>query len=238
MYNIIRKLIERGARIRHTAAALLLVFFVSGCSVNAVRVKLEKNGNENDTEKVKIETPVITGMKKSFTDEINAQMSDIITSKTESFRETAQKTQNDRSCKAELEISTEVKYNKKNLLSFVIEAYEYTSGFNGASSRYAVTIDAAEKKQLQLCDLFCDEEYKDMLNARLEKLSLTDEYSDIWEKPVVGEAQNENFYLSNGGLVLYYKPYELSYYSRGFVEFTIPYSELYGYLKSEYAVLY
>ena len=77
-----------------------------------------------------------------------------------------------------------------------------------------------------------------MLNARLEKLSLTDEYSDIWEKPVVGEAQNENFYLSNGGLVLYYKPYELSYYSRGFVEFTIPYSELYGYLKPEYAVLY
>ena len=53
MYNIIRKLIERGARIRHTAAALLLVFFVSGCSVNAVRVKLEKNGNENDTEKVR-----------------------------------------------------------------------------------------------------------------------------------------------------------------------------------------
>lgn len=238
MYNIIKRLIRSGGKIKYTAAALLLVFFMSGCSVNAVRVKLEKYEAENDAEKVKTETPVITGMKKSFTDEINAQMSDIITSKTESFRETAQKTQNDRNAKAELEISTEVKYNKKNLLSYVIEAYEYTSGFNGAASRYAVTIDAAEEKQLQLCDLFCDDEYKDMLNARLEKLSLTDEYSDIWEKPVIGEAQNESFYLSDGGLVLYYKPYELSYYSRGFVEFTIPYSELYGYLKPEYAVLY
>ena len=77
-----------------------------------------------------------------------------------------------------------------------------------------------------------------MLNARLATISLKVEYADIWEQPVIGEEQNECFYLTDDGLVIYYPPYELSYYARGFVEFVIPYSELYGYLKPEYVLLY
>lgn len=220
------------------AAAVACAVLVGGCAVNGVRVKTEKFAEETESESIKTETPVISGMKKDFTDEINARLADVISAKTDSFKEAAKKCEKDRNTKAELEINAEVKFNKKNLLSVVLESYEYTSGLNGSSARYAVTLDALGEKQLELCDLFCDDEYKNMLNARLEKLSLSDEYSDIWEKPTVNEAQNGDFYLSDGGLVIYYQPYELSYYSRGFVEFTIPYSDLYGYLKPEYAGLY
>ena len=235
MYNIIKKLTVAKVKI---ISALLAAVLVCSCTVNGVRVRLEKSAEETETEVINTETPVVSGMKKSYTDELNSQFSDIISEKTESFKQTANKTVQDRNGKAELKIEGEVKFNKKNLLSIVLESYEYTSGLNGSSARCAVTTDVSEEKQIMLCDLFCDDEYRDLLNARLEKLSLSEEYSDIWEKPTITEAQNESFYLSDNGLVIYYQPYELSYYSRGFVEFTIPYSDLYGYLKPEYALLY
>lgn len=227
-----------GARVRNAAFAAVLALVMCGCSANGVRVKLEKSETENESEQIITETPIVSGMSKDFLNEINAQLAEVIAEKTESFDEAAKRTQNDRNGKASLEITAEVMYNKKRLLSLVMESHEYTSGFNETQSRYAVTIDAAEEKQLCLSDLFCDDEYKNMLNARLEKLSLSDEYSDIWDKPTIGEEQNESFYLSDKGLIIYYRPYELSYYSRGFVEFTIPYSDLYGYLDPQYAALY
>ena len=73
-----------------------------------------------------------------------------------------------------------------------------------------------------------------MLNSRLEKMSRQAEYSDLWEKPIITDAQNEYFYFNDKGIVIFYPPYELSYYARGFVEFVIPYEDLYGYLKPEY----
>ncbi|MBQ3471379.1 MAG: DUF3298 domain-containing protein [Clostridia bacterium] len=61
-----------------------------------------------------------------------------------------------------------------------------------------------------------------------------DEYAELWEKPVIKDTSQTNFYIEDGKLVLYYQPYDLSYYARGFVEFRLPLKELSGYLKEEY----
>ena len=52
------------------------------------------------------------------------------------------------------------------------------------------------------------------------------------------DEQNEYFYFTDKGIVIFYPPYELSYYSRGFVDFTIDYEDLYGYIKPEYSRKY
>ena len=61
-----------------------------------------------------------------------------------------------------------------------------------------------------------------------------DEYSDLWEKPQIKESNQRDFYVTQQGLVIFYQPYDLSYYARGFVEFTIDYADISGYLKEEY----
>ena len=129
-------------------------------------------------------------------------------------------------------------FNKNGLYSMISESFEYTEGTYGVSQRRVLNVDVNSSKLLLLKDIFSDEAYIDMLNSKLKKISKEAMYSDLWEMPVIGEEQNEYFYFDDKGLVIFYPPYELSYYARGFVEFIIPYSELYGYLKPEYSVLY
>lgn len=217
---------------------MLLITLFYGCTFGGVKVTKEIEENETENEIIFIETPKIKGMGEEFSNTINQQIEESIKAKKENFLDRAKATKEERDKKAKLEISQKVTYNKNDLLSIVSECFEYTSGLTGAVSRMVVNIDTKSEKRIYLKDLFNDEEYIEFLNAKLLKMSEKEEYSDIWEKPVIEEAQNEYFYLADDGLVIFYPPYELSYYARGFVEFCIPYSELYGYLKPEYTVLY
>ena len=59
-----------------------------------------------------------------------------------------------------------------------------------------------------------------------------EEYGELWQKPEI--KKNQDFYITDDDLVIYYQPYELSYYARGFIEFPIRLIELKGYLKEDY----
>lgn len=237
MYNTLKNVFHK-REVRVFLCGVLCAVILCGCTLNRIDVDFKTDSSENETVIIHTEIPVVKGMNEEFCGQINTEYSEYTQSRINSFNENAVNTEGEREGKARLNITQEVKFNKKKLLSIVGECFEYTSGMTGAMSRIAVNIDTESEKRIYLCDLFNDEEYVDMLNARLEKISDSDKYSDIWEKPVIGEAQNENFYFADDGLVIYYPPYELSYYARGFVEFTVPYSELYGYLKPEYSELY
>lgn len=216
-------------------AALLLC----GCSSQRVDMKLTDNEYETDLQVVRLEIPSFKRLgSNELCDEINDKYRSFSDGLLNSFITNSENASEKRTGKSRLEMKQEEKYNKNGLYSLVSEIYEYTDGVYGTSKRNVLNVDVVNSKELYLKDLFNDDEYSDMLNARLEKLSKDAVYSDLWEKPTIGEEQNECFYFSDKGLVVFYPPYELSYYARGFVEFTIPYSELYGYLKPEYAALY
>ena len=239
MYNTLKGVSSRKIKAGIIITSLIMLMTViCGCSLNSVRVNIIKDEREGDNEIINVEIPQISGMSEEFCDNLNNELKNYANDKIEAFIDEAQKTHQERDGKAKLDTEQKVKFNKKNFLSVIGDSFEYTSGMTGAASRVALNIDTESEKRLYLCDLFNDEEYVGMLNARLDEISIGEEYADIWERPVIGEEQNECFYLSDNGLVIYYPPYELSYYARGFVEFTIPYSELYGYLKPEYAILY
>lgn len=229
MYNIIKRII-----LIFTASLLLV-----SCEKNAVKIKTSINSYETDNEIVYIELPKISGLKdEKFEDELNSEYEKRYEEMLNSYLDSSEKTKSERNKKSELIVKQRVSYNKNNLVSIISESYKYTDGFNGQSVRYVNNIDTKNNKKLLLSDIFNDDGYKEMLNQRLEKISLDEKYSDLWERPKIGEKQNEYFYFTDKGLVVFYPPYELSYYSRGFVEFTIPYENLYGYLNPEYSVLY
>ncbi len=217
----------------------LCVFTVCGCSSNKVKLQTENSNYETENEIIYIEIPEFKGLgNKEFDDEISSNYENYSKDLLNSFIKNSEEQAENRAGKSKLEVKQEEKYNKNGLYSLISEIYEYTEGTYGVSRRRILNVDIENSKVLLLEDLFNDDKYIDMLNSKLEKLSEDSMYSDLWEKPVINEEQNEYFYFDDKGLVIFYPPYELSYYARGFVEFTIPYSELYGYLKPEYSVLY
>ncbi len=202
-------------------------------------MKLINKDYETESQIVYLEIPGFSGLgTKEFSDEISSDYEEFSNNLLNSFIDDSNDLSDKRTGKSKLEMKQEEKYNKNGLYSLISEIYEYTEGTYGVSKRRVLNVDVNNSKVLLLADLFSDEEYIKMLNSKLEKLSQDSVYSDLWEKPVITEEQNEYFYFDDKGLVIFYPPYELSYYARGFVEFTIPYSELYGYLKPEYSVLY
>lgn len=209
------------------------------CSSNKVKLKIENSSYETENEIIHIEIPEFRGLgEKEFNDEMSSNYESYSRDLLNSFIKDSEEQAENRAGKSKLEMKQEEKYNKNGLYSLISEIYEYTEGTYGVSRRRILNVDIENSKVLLLEDLFNDDKYIDMLNSKLEKLSEESVYSDLWEKPVINTEQNEFFYFDNKGIVIFYPPYELSYYARGFVEFTIPYSELYGYLKPEYSVLY
>lgn len=202
-------------------------------------MELTNKDYETDNEIIYLEIPSFKGLgTKELSEEISNDYENFSQELLNSFIDTSNKSTEYRTGKSKLEMKNSIKYNKNGLFSLVGEIYKYTQGAYGSSDRRIINVDIKNSKVILLEDLFSDDEYIEMLNSKLEKLSQDAMYSDLWEKPIITDKQNEFFYFDDKGLVIFYPPYELSYYARGFVEFTIPYSELYGYLKPEYSMLY
>ena len=52
--------------------------------------------------------------------------------------------------------------------------------------------------------------------------------------PLITEDTENNYYITDEDLVIFFPPYTLSYYAKGFIEFNIRLTEIEGMLKDEY----
>lgn len=130
-----------------------------------------------------------------------------------------------------IEADTEITHNDGRIVSMVFEGEAFDGSVHGEKFRICKTVDLKQKKLISLDELFSGEGWKQMLNNKMKTLAETDgDYSELWEIPSVELLKPENFYLKNNSLVLYFPPYELSYYRRGYVEFEFEADEFAGYL--------
>lgn len=221
-------------------AAVLAAAALGGCSVtkDTASISIEKVEYETDAASVYAERPSFAFMKnKELMDELNDAYEEETDAALVAFdtksKDCEQLTGGN---KCVFEIRQDVKYNKNDFISIVTETYEYTGGAHGSTVWAAKNIDTANGETVELADLFADDKYKDELNRLITDMvvSKSDEYSDLWEKPQIKDSNQTDFYVTDDALVIYYQPYDLSYYARGFVEFPIPYEEISGYLKEEY----
>lgn len=138
--------------------------------------------------------------------------------------------------KPQLQFKQIVQNNENGILSIVTEKYTYISGLHGNTWRTARTYDKEKDSIIRLGDLFLEKNYHKILNEKISDIieNKPDTYHDLWEMPVVDEKCENNFYLDSGNVIIFYEPYELSYYARGVVEFSIPIEEIRGYIKEEY----
>ena len=178
--------------------------------------------------------PRLTGFSdKAFQERINEEYEEIIEDLLEEFSENAKETGDS----STFSVVTTEYCNENGFFSAITEIESCTRNANRMLHRIGKNIDTGLCREIPLSELFADDTYIDMLNARLsETVSANPErYSGLWAQPKLCESQD--YYINEGTLVLYYPPYELSYYERGFVEIPLTLADMSGYLKPEYRKL-
>lgn len=227
-------------KIGYISLLLVITLLLTACAAGG-RTEITSATNEYETDYSTVETEIIAlqGLKdKDFESKINADIEESIESAVVAFDTNAQ---NDTAAlkggnKCVFETVWHSKYNEKDFVSQVEERYTYMGGAHGETAWLSRNIDIAASKEVRLADLFQDNSYITALNRLIDE-EIADsggKYADLWEKPEIKESNQTDFYIHDDDLVIYYQPYDLSYYARGFVEFEIDLEDLSGYLKEEY----
>lgn len=219
---------------------LTALIVLCGCSQSKTAwIKLTPRQYETDISTVDAQELSLSGMKDSeFETELNQKFSEELSSALVGFDTLAQENSGNVTMgnKSVFNNRWEEKRNNSDFLSLVNEQYMYLGGAHGNTAWYPSNIDALNNKIIKLDDLFTDSGYKDTLNRLITELveQNPDEYADLWEKPEIRDSHQNDFYIDDSHLVIFFQPYELSYYARGFVEFPIKLEDLSGSLKEEY----
>lgn len=231
--------------LKHTAAAAkilplmcICLMLAAACTAGrAAVIKISSSEYETENSAAYAETAEFSGMKnRDFQKELNENIKKDINGALISFDTmVSQSSDNIRmGNRCILEIRQLEKSNMNDFISIIEEHYVYTGGAHGSTVWYPRNIDAAAGRIIQLGDLFNTEDFAAELNHRIDEMLEADKekYKDLWAHPKI--ASMSNFYIADGKLVIFFAPYELSYYARGFVEFPIKLSDIDGMLKEEY----
>ena len=217
-------------RIAKAVLFSLLLLLLCGCGKSVKITEIDKS-YESESQLATVQIPQISGLaSKDLENVINDEFMTVTNELLNKFSEAAKKTGE----MSRFEMQTTEHFNKNGLLSMVTD-YEYFARKSHKSRfRIAKNIDTEGCIELSLSNLFDDDSYIDALNAMLSNsvAAEPEKYADLWAKPKI--MQNQGFYIDGENLVLYYPPYELSYYERGFVEIPVPVEELLTYMRPEY----
>ena len=109
--------------------------------------------------------------------------------------------------------------NRDDIISFYIDYYQFTGGAHGITNRVAYNIDVATGNELKLEDIF----KKDFLNNEISRqISKDPDRYFTGKDGFNGINENQNFYIKNKKLVIYFELYEIAPYASGISEFVIP----------------
>lgn len=213
------------------AALFLLSLCVLASCGKGVRIENTDKSYSTDTIFVDAKIPKIVGLgSESFAESVNNEYEEVLEDLLEDFSENARETGD----KSTFTVQTTEHYNKNGFFSVVTEVNSCTRNTHKMCRRIAKNIDTRLCKEVSLSDLFEGDSYIDMINARLSEAVEAggEKFSGLWEKPKL--SQNQDFYIDESSLVLYYPPYELSYFERGYVEIPLALEDMSGYLKPAY----
>lgn len=130
-----------------------------------------------------------------------------------------------RHIKAEVYFNYNVKYNQKGLLSIVFYDYQYSGGAHGFTVQSSYTFDLRTGKEYKIKDLFRDGiDYISMVSSEVKRQMEESEAPLL--NPFESIKADQDFYLTNKGIVVYFQLYEYYPYAYGIPEFAADYSLL------------
>ncbi|MBP3041283.1 DUF3298 domain-containing protein [Bacillaceae bacterium Marseille-Q3522] len=121
----------------------------------------------------------------------------------------------------------EIKTNERGVLSLTIEHYSYSGGAHGITYLLGLTFDIQTGKKYRLADLFKpDSQYVEALSKLVAKQ--IKERDILTLEPFQSIRRNQDYYIADKALVLYFQLYELTAYAYGFPYFPISIYEIQG----------
>jgi hypothetical protein len=131
------------------------------------------------------------------------------------------------------QVGYKIEFNKNHVLSVKLkESFYAHRAAHPMSFQRSLTFNTKTGEVLELADLFLpDADYK----ARLNQLAIEQitQRKVFLLKPYNGLTPDQEFYLTDDSLVLYYQLYEYTAYVYGFLEIAIPYDQLAGFIRPE-----
>ncbi|MET3576001.1 DUF3298 and DUF4163 domain-containing protein [Bhargavaea ullalensis] len=119
----------------------------------------------------------------------------------------------------------EVKTNERGLLSLILSVYSFTGGAHGLTLAKGLTFDIHTGRQYRLSELFKPgSNYKQLISGQIERL-IKEWNMDLLE-PFAGISDDQDFYLADHSLTVFFQLYELTAYVYGFPYFPIPLKSL------------
>ncbi|QPA32539.1 DUF3298 and DUF4163 domain-containing protein [Thermaerobacillus caldiproteolyticus] len=115
----------------------------------------------------------------------------------------------------------ELKTNEKDVLSLTIINYAYSGGAHGLTLMKGVTFDVSTGKKYLLSELFLDD--SDYVKVLSSMVSTQIKERDIFllNPPFKSVSPEQDFYIADKALVLFYQLYKLTAYAFGFPYFPI-----------------
>ena len=128
-----------------------------------------------------------------------------------------------------------VTYNQNCHLSMYRDRYEFTGGAHGNTIRSSDTYSLRSGATLPLSSYFQPyQNYRRILLTQIlrqadENMRQNPVYFDNYAILIMQNFNEKNYYLTPGGIAIYFQQYEIAPYSTGIVVFTVPYSLLHWY---------
>lgn len=120
----------------------------------------------------------------------------------------------------ELTVYFEIKTNERNLLSLTLVAYSFTGGAHGMTVVKALTFDTLTGKKYSLYDLLGSQDFEIPISDHIRK-KIEDWDVELLDPPFAEIRKDQDFYLADSSLVIYFQLYEITAYVWGFPYFPI-----------------
>lgn len=130
-------------------------------------------------------------------------------------------------------VDYDISYNEKNIISITSTYHQYTGGAHGNTLTETSNINLKTGEKIVLKDLFKEGvNYKKIITEEIKKqMAAGNKFYPGAAATLDSISDDQSFYITEDGIVIYYQPYEIAPYATGTPEFKIPFSMLKDSLK-------
>ena len=140
--------------------------------------------------------------------------------------------------KCETYFNYKITCQKGDILSLVLFDYQYYGGAHGITRQISHTFDIKTGREYDLADLMeGGSGYEGYINDFIRQDIVKEGLEDAQLVKFESIADDQNYYLSNKGLVIYFQQYEYFPYAAGIPEYNLPYDGLERYFNPEFEFL-
>jgi len=222
------------------------VVFLDNIKENAISIRTIKESSESKALKLNLQYPVIDGLEnKLVQDEINKSFKQLAEDAAKEGAENVAKLAPfvieypDRPSQCVTYFNYKIKYNQNDMISIVFQDYQYAGGAHGSTLQTSHTVNLKTGNQYALKDLLKENaDYVSIISSSIKTQLNERNLTRTLFAPFNNISNEQYYYLSNNGVIVYFQQYEILPYVAGIQEFTVDYSLLNNLFKEPNMVKY